>query len=224
MTGQRNAHHRRSNYATRVVRPAADGWYPKRGGRYGRPAAPILVDSSAPWPGAPLPPWPPATPGEPYTPPVGRGIRRLAGKDGSGRCPACNRTIQLRQNGTLITHKLAAERCAGSGAEPDDPPSLASWLPLCPGLTPHGLRHGHQTWLDDLGVRYVLQSERMGHEVPGMRGVYTHITSRMRAELRDGLQEFWEASLRERALIANRSAVAILDRVLRGYSSQRLLR
>ncbi len=64
-----------------------------------------------------------------------------------------------------------------------------SWLPLRRGLTPHGLRHGHQTWLDDLGVRYVLQSERMGHEVPGMRGVYSHVTPRMRAELRDGLQE-----------------------------------
>ena len=86
--GQRNAHHRRSNYGTRIVRPAADGWYPQRQGRYGRPAAPVLVDSSAPWPGVPLSPWPPAIPGEPYTPPVGRGIPRLAGKDGSGRCPA----------------------------------------------------------------------------------------------------------------------------------------
>lgn len=46
--GQRNTHHRRSNYATRMVRPAADGWYPKREGRYGRPASPVLVDSSAP--------------------------------------------------------------------------------------------------------------------------------------------------------------------------------
>jgi len=34
-------------------------------------------------------------------------------------------------------------------------------ITAAPGLTPHGLRHGHQTWLDDLGVRYVLQSERM---------------------------------------------------------------
>jgi hypothetical protein len=122
----------------------------------------------------------------------------LAGKDGSGRCPACNRTIQLRQDGRLITHKLDAERCAGSGTQPNDLPSLASWLPLCPSLTPHGLRHGHQTWLDDLSIRYVLQSERMGHEVPGMRGVYTHITPRMRGELRDGLQELWTASLHER--------------------------
>jgi len=46
--GQRNAHHRRSNYGTRIVRPAADGWYPERQGRYGRPAAPVLVDSTAP--------------------------------------------------------------------------------------------------------------------------------------------------------------------------------
>jgi integrase len=94
---------------------------------------------------------------------------------------------------------------------------VASWLPLRPGLTPHGLRHGHQTWLDDLGVRYVLQSERMGHEVPGMRGVYSHITSRMRADLTAGLQELWEASLNERARISVRSPVPVLDMLLAGF-------
>ena len=198
------------------MRPAADGWYPKREGRYGRPAAPVLVDSSASWPGVPLSPWPPAIPGEPYTPPVGRGVPRLAGKDGSGRCPACNRTIQVRQDGTLIRHKIGIERCPGSEASPSEPVSLASWLPLRAGLTPHGLRHGHQTWLDELGIRYVLQSERMGHEVPGMRGVYAHITPQMRAELRDSLQELWEASLHERAQLAERSAVAVLDGLLTG--------
>jgi hypothetical protein len=142
------------------------------------------------------------------------GIPRLAGKDGSGRCPACGYTIQVRQDGSLIRHKMGGERCAGSGEWPGEPPRLANWLPLRRGQTPHGLRHGHQTWLDDLGVRYVLQSERMGHEVPGMRGVYSHITPRMRAELRDGLQELWEASLHERAQLAERSAVAVLDRIL----------
>lgn len=198
------------------MRPAADGWYPKREGRYGRPAAPVLVDSSASWPGVPLSPWPPAIPGEPYAPPVGRGVPRLAGKDGSGRCPACNRTIQVRQDDTLIRHKIGTERCPGSEASPSEPVSLASWLPLRAGLTPHGLRHGHQTWLDELGIRYVLQSERMGHEVPGMRGVYAHITPQMRAELRDSLQELWEASLHERAQSAERSAVAVLDGLLTG--------
>ena len=47
-----------------------------------------------------------------------------------------------------------------------------------------------------------------------MRGVYSHITSRMRAQLRDGLQELWEASLNERALLAERSAVVVLDHIL----------
>ena len=35
--GQQNAHHGRSNYGTRIVRPAADGWHPKRAGRYDGP-------------------------------------------------------------------------------------------------------------------------------------------------------------------------------------------
>jgi integrase len=61
---------------------------------------------------------------------------------------------------------------------------VASWLALRTGLTAHGLRHGHQTWLDEVGVRCVLQSEWMGHDVPGMRGVYSQITSGMRAELK----------------------------------------
>ena len=81
----------------------------------------------------------------------------------------------------------------------------------------HGLRHGHQTWLDDMGVRYVLQSERMGHEVPGMRGVYGHITPGMRAGLKAGMQELWEASLLERSRLASRSAVAVLDGLLAPY-------
>jgi hypothetical protein len=173
-----------------------------------------MVDSTALWPGVPLSPWPPAVPGEPYAPPVGRGIPRLAGKNGSGRCPVCTRAIQLRQDGTLIRHKVGLQRCTGSEMLPAEPISLASWLPLRPGLTPHGLRHGHQTWLDDLGVRYVLQSERMGHEVPGMRGVYSHITPRMRAELRNGLQELWEVSLRDRVRLTERSAIGVLDGIL----------
>ena len=70
--------------------------------------------------------------------------------------------------------------------------------PVCVGLTLHGLRHGHQTWLDDMGIRYVLQSERMGHDVPGMRGVYSHTTPAMRAELKLGLPELWEARCHRR--------------------------
>jgi len=47
-----------------------------------------------------------------------------------------------------------------------------------------------------------------------MRSVYSHITPRMRSELRDGLQALWEASLYERAQLAKRSAVTALDALL----------
>ncbi len=96
---------------------------------------------------------------------------------------------------------------------PEDMP-LASWLPVLADLTPHGLRHGHQTWMDEVNISYVLQSERMGHEVPGMRGIYSHVSPRMRATLVDDLQDMWETSLAERARLSPRSAVGALDAIL----------
>ena len=53
--------------------------------------------------------------------------------------------------------------------------------------------------MDEANTSYVLQSERMGHEVPGMRGVYSHVTPRMRSNLVDALQGMWETSVAERA-------------------------
>jgi integrase len=54
--------------------------------------------------------------------------------------------------------------------------AIASWLPLSTGLAPHGLRHGHKTWMDEDQIADVLKSERLGHEEPGMRGVYGHVS------------------------------------------------
>jgi hypothetical protein len=105
-------------------------------------------------------------------------------------------------------------RCDGSGQPPAADLALASWLPVLPGLTPHGLRHGHQTWMDEDRIADVLKSERMGHEVPGMRGVYSHVSPAMRAELTTALQERWTASLRERARLAPRPIVPLLDALL----------
>lgn len=42
------------------------------------------------------------------------------------------------------------------------------WLPLIEGLTPHGLRHSHKTWMLEDAVPEVLQAERLGHTVPGI--------------------------------------------------------
>ena len=169
--GPKGGHHRRSNYAGRFLRPAADGRYQPNKGRPGR----LVIADASQWPGRPVAAWPPAPPGTGFTPPRGRGIPRI----------------------------------------PDETP-LACWLPIRPGLTPHGLRHGHKTWMAEDGIREILQARRLGHGVPGMRGVYTHVSDAMRAELKDALQARWEQSLRARAAIDPRSPVPLLDELLAG--------
>jgi integrase len=171
--GPKGGHFRRSNYSERVMRPAADGWYPARNGSAARPRMPVLVDLAQTWPGRPWPPWPAVTRSEVYQPPQGRGRPRL--------------TEESR---------------------------MASWLPVVPDLTPHGLRHGFQTWMDESGASYVYQSEQMGHEVPGMRGVYSHVSPSMRAGLREHLQAAWMDALRQRAAVSPRSSVGVLDTLL----------
>lgn len=52
---------------------------------------------------------------------------------------------------------------------------------------------------------------------PGMRRIYKHIAPEWRADLVSGLQRIWEESLTERAAIAPRSAVPLLDRLLAAH-------
>lgn len=65
---------------------------------------------------------------------------------------ACGRAFARRRDGTLIAHAAVdGGRCEGSGQPPADDVALATWLPLLPRLTPHGLRHGQQTWMEEAG-------------------------------------------------------------------------
>ncbi|WP_338677554.1 LacI family DNA-binding transcriptional regulator [Streptomyces sp. SCSIO 30461] len=93
----------------------------------------------------------------------------------------------------------------------------ACWLPIARGLTPHGLRHTHKTVMEDLGTPPKLMDERLGHEDGSVQARYTHITSGMRQRLLDGLTEQWQASLDERAAMHPRSAVGILDELLKSF-------
>jgi hypothetical protein len=68
--------------------------------------------------------------------------------------------------------------------------------------------------MDEDGIPEVLKAERMGHEMPGMHGVYGHVSPAMRASLKAALQERWETSLRERARLSQRSIVPALDSLL----------
>jgi hypothetical protein len=180
---------------------------------------PVLADVGGAFPGRPVPPWPAAVADQAFAPPTRRGVPRLRSDEATGRCPVCARALPRRLDGCVITHKTREGRCEGSGQPPAEDIALASWLPLVPGLTPHGLRHGHQTWMDEDRITEVLKAERMGHDVPGMRGVYSHVSDAMRAELTTALQERWAASLRERARLAPRSVVPVLDALLTGATA-----
>lgn len=175
---------------------------------------PVLVDVSGAWPGRPVPAWPALAPGEVFSPPTGRGVQRLMSDSRKGRCQHCRRSTLLRVDGTVISHDSEGRRCRGSGEPPTQDAPLAAWLPVLPDLTPHGLRHGHQTWLEQAGIPYVLISERMGHEVPGMRGTYSHVSPGMRADLTACLQQLWEDSISDRSRLAPHSPVAVVDSLL----------
>lgn len=221
-------HYRRSNYSTRVFGPATDAVHvdtarkKRRSGTAATATRPVLVDMRAGFPGVPVvPAWPRARAEEPFTPPTGRGVPRLVSvDDGRARCAECERTQLVRTDGTLIKHKNATENwCPGAGKRPAEDVPVASWVPLIPSLTPHGLRHGHQTALENAGISYVLVAERMGHEVPGMRGVYTHPTAEMRASLVALLERLWRDALGARAALHPRSAVPLLDELLASYKA-----
>lgn len=63
------------------------------------------------------------------------------------------------------------------------------------GMVPHGTRHGHKVWLDDQGHSSVAVEARMGHELAGVEGVYSHVTAGMELRIAKGLQGLWEASI-----------------------------
>ena len=167
-------------------------------------------------PGLPLAAWPAAVSGEEFVPPTGRGVARFVSDPQTARCAVCRRALSRRLDGLVISHTSSGDRCPGSGQVPGEDLAVASWIPLITRLTPHGLRHGLKVWMDEDQIADVLKSELLGHDEPGMRGVYGHVSPAMRAELKAALQGRWEESLRQRAVLSPVSAVPLLDRLLAG--------
>ncbi len=60
------------------------------------------------------------------------------------------------------------------------------------GLHFHDLRHSHKTWLIEDGVPEAAQAKRLGHRLPGIRGIYSHVSPAVEQRLVDGLQTRWE--------------------------------
>ena len=64
--------------------------------------------------------------------------------------------------------------------------------PVIPGMHFHDLRHTHKTWMIEDNVPEVAQAKRLGHRLPGVRGIYSHVSLIVEQRLIDGLQKRWE--------------------------------
>jgi integrase len=63
--------------------------------------------------------------------------------------------------------------------------------PILSGMHFHDLRHTHKTWLIEDEVPEAAQAKRLGHRLPGIRGIYSHVSSAVEKRLVDGLQRRW---------------------------------
>jgi integrase len=63
--------------------------------------------------------------------------------------------------------------------------------PVIQGMHFHDLRHTHKTWLIEDDIPEIAQAQRLGHRLPGVRGIYSHVTPTMRQRITDALQARW---------------------------------
>lgn len=66
--------------------------------------------------------------------------------------------------------------------------------PILPGMHFHDLRHTHKTWLIEDEVPEAAQAKRLGHRLPGIRGIYSHVSAAVEQRLVDGLQRRWSTT------------------------------
>jgi hypothetical protein len=64
------------------------------------------------------------------------------------------------------------------------------------------------------GIPEVLRAERMGHTLSGIQHLYTHISDRMRTDLKNALQRRWEQALDQRLALWPTSPVPLLNTLL----------
>jgi integrase len=70
--------------------------------------------------------------------------------------------------------------------------------PICPGLTFHGLRHSHKTWMIADGIPEVAQARRLGHQLPDkIQETYSHVADEVKTRLLSALQARWTIALLE---------------------------
>ena len=77
----------------------------------------------------------------------------------------------------------------------DDAPSL-QLVAVRPGLTSHGLRHSHKTWMIADAAPEVAQSRRLGHVLHDkIQETYSHVADEVEQRLLQALQDRWDKAV-----------------------------
>jgi integrase len=101
-----------------------------------------------------------------------------------------------RSNFSRRAFRPSADGTIATGQEPDiaerqNPPSNSTEA-VKPGLTFHGLRHSHKTWMIADAVPEVAQSRRLGHVMHDkIQETYSHVAAEVEQRLLDNLDERW---------------------------------
>jgi hypothetical protein len=152
---------------------------------------------------------------------------RLMSTDATARAPIRRGAPVTRTSSSVLRVAISAAQTTASAPCGPQPTACIRHMGRDHGCQSSSMQDAHfrvapsshgralnQTWMDEDRIAEVLKSERMGHEVPGMRGVYSHVTRGMRDELKAALQQRWTVSVRQRAALSPRSSIKVLDALL----------
>lgn len=91
---------------------------------------------------------------------------------------------------------VGSDRPEEPTAETRQPDPHAQTFPVKPGLTFHGLRHTHKTWMIADAVPEIAQSRRLGHILHDkIQQTYSHVAGEVERRLLQGLQNRWEKAV-----------------------------
>ncbi|NUT52787.1 MAG: site-specific integrase [Saccharothrix sp.] len=121
-------------------------------------------------------------------------------------------TAELQHPRRSNFSRRAMRPAADGNHDRTDPPIRVH--PVKPGLTFHGLRHSHNTWMIADGIPDVARALRLGHKVPDkMQQIYGHVAPEIETKLLHHLQRRWTIALHE--LLQNPVGVTDFDPVTR---------
>lgn len=106
--------------------------------------------------------------------------------------------VFVTQDGAFLRRSNFSRRAmrpAADGTTHRPRPAIAV-APVAAGLTFHGFRHSHKTWLIADGIPDVAQARRLGHRIPDkIQHVYSHVAPELETRLLDALQHRWTTAL-----------------------------